>query len=288
MILATQAYQCHGDIARRQERALAALASLTGVTAINLQWPDDVVHRDGLRTLTALGPDSRTVTNHPGPRKPITRDALDALAAVAAAEGHRYFCYLNSDIVVAPAAVEAIASAGKQSYAFSRLDVDGAGQPVGMMLYGVDMVAFDVDWWRRNRRRFRPYIFGEPLWDNVYAAVMMCHGDGLVLNRPGLIEHEQHHAAHDPSAFLSYNGLLSALDARHFSIWVGYCEAIVAARARGASVEEEQTIAAEAFVWRRSAGAAMWDAGRGIKARVRYRRQIAAWRKASGDGARRL
>lgn len=281
MILGTQAYACDGDSARRQERALDALASLSNVSAINLQWPDEIVHRDGLRTLAALGPDSRTVTHCPGRRKPIILDVLDALASLAAAEGHRYFGYLNADIVVKPAAVDVIASSGKASYALSRLDVDAAGQPIGMMLYGIDLVAFDVLWWRTHRRRFRPYILGEPLWDNVYAAVMMCHGDGLVLNRPGLIEHERHNAAHDPNAFLSYNGLLSALDARYFSLWVRYCEAVVDARARSASVEEEAAIAADAFVWRRSAGAAIWDAGRGVKARLHYRRQIAAWRGAA-------
>ena len=279
MIIGTQAYTCEGDDARRQNRALEALASLSGVTAVNLQWPDEIVHRAGLRTLPALSVDSRTVTRCPGVRKPIARDVLDVLAAVARAEGHRYFCYLNSDIVVTQAAVDVIASAGKQGYAFSRLDVDAAGQPVEMLLYGVDMVAFDVAWWLEHRRRFRPYILGEPCWDNVYAAVIMCHGDGLVLNRHGLIEHERHDARRVPNAFLYYNWLLASLDSRLFSIWVTYCEAVVAARARRASEEEEQAIAADAFVWRRSAAAAIWDAGRSVKARLRYRRQLAEWRK---------
>jgi len=276
MIIGTQAFTCGGDAGRRQDRALDALASLRGVTAVNLQWPDDVVDRDGLRTVATLRHDSRTVTKCQGPRKPITTDVLDALAAVAKAEGHDYFCYLNSDIVVTQAAVDLIASGRKDTYAFSRLDLDADGRPVGMLLYGVDMVAFKVAWWEAHRRRFRPYILGEPLWDNVYAAVMMCHGDGAMLNRTGLIEHECHEPARVPNAFLHHNGWLAALDSRHFSIWVRYCEAVVAARARGASEEEERAIAAETFVWRPSAASAIWDAGRRLKAHIRYRRQLAA------------
>ena len=44
-----------------------------------------------------------------------------------------------------------------------------------MVTAGQDMFVVSVQWWQRNRSRFRPYILGEACWDNVYTAVMMCH-----------------------------------------------------------------------------------------------------------------
>src|SRR5205085_2757064 len=117
--------------------------------------------------------------------------------------------YFNADIIVTPEAVARIIGAGKQGYAISRMDQNLEGGDAGLTLTGLDLFAFDVGWWRANRRRFRPYILGEPCWDNVYAAVLMCHADAMILNRDALIRHEVHAMASRAGVFAEYNGFLA-------------------------------------------------------------------------------
>ena len=287
MIIGAQFYDAGPEANLRQARAMDALAGLAGVVAIDLQWKPSPAPRPWIRTEAALRQDSCSVTRSTGRVKPIATDAFDALAAIAAREGHRHFLFINSDIAVTPAAVERIANEGKEVYAFGRMDVGADGREQGLLLSGLDGFAFDVRWWQAHRRRFRPYIIGEAIWDNVYAAIMMCHGDGVIANRRGEIRHDAHPTAWGRTLFADYNGFLSALDSRYFSLWVAYYARLVEARARGASEEEERGIARDVFVWRRSSAAAARQAGRGVKARLRFRRQRAAWlARAAGDGQR--
>ena len=277
MIIGAQFYDAGAEGNRRQAHAMDALAGLSGVVAVDLQWQVSPAPRPWIRSEARLREDSRSVTGVTGRVKPITTDAFDALAAIAAREGHRHFLFINSDIAVTPAAVALVAREGKAVYAFGRMDVDADGRERGVLTTGVDGFAFDVAWWRANRRRFRPYIIGEAIWDNVYTAIMMCHGDGLIANRHGEIRHDVHAPAWGRTLFADYNGLLSALDARYFSLWAQYHARLVEARERGASEAEERAIAREVFVWRRSAAAAAAQAGRSLKARLKFRRQRAAW-----------
>ena len=204
LVLGTNLYQGDPDAMRRQSRALDALESLPDVIAIDLQWHDVPSPRSGIRTVAALRRDSTTITGRAGRVKPIASDVLDALAAVAEREGCRYFAYVNSDIIVSPAAVAVVAAGEYETYAFSRMDYDRAGRDTGLVLTGCDAFAFDVAWWRANRHRFRPYILGEPCWDNVYASLLMCHGNGRLVNRDGAIRHELHATAWGAGAFSGY------------------------------------------------------------------------------------
>jgi len=277
LVLGTQFYQGDPEAMRRQSSAMDALRLLPNVLAIDLQWGNVPPWRPWIRTIPVLQRDSTTVTGRAGRVKPIASDVLDALATIAEREGCPYFAYFNSDIIVTPAAVELIAGASKQGYAFSRMDQDVTGRDVGLMLTGLDAFAFDVGWWRANRRRFRPYILGEQCWDNVYAALLMCHGDAIVVNRDGAIRHEVHATASGAGMFAEYNGFLASLDARYFTLWATYYARLADARARGASEDEERAIASSVFVWRRSVAAALRQGARDVKARVRYRRQRARW-----------
>src|SRR5262249_60705298 len=88
----------------------------------------------------------------------------------------------------------------------------------GMLIPGIDAVAFQIGWWTRERRRFRAYISGPPYWDNVYAAIMCSHGRGQIISDRRLIFHEQHPSTWRPEGPLAdYNGFLAALDAPYFS-----------------------------------------------------------------------
>jgi hypothetical protein len=85
---------------------------------------------------------------------------------------------------------------------------------------------------RANRWRFRPYILGEACWDNVYAALLMCHGNGRLVNRDAVIRHEKHGTIWGDGAFAEYNSLLASFDARYFTLWATYHARLVEAARR--------------------------------------------------------
>jgi hypothetical protein len=143
--------------------------------------------------------------------------------------------------------------------AISRTEV-GGGAVEAVLLYGVDMFVFDVAFWRKERRRFRPYLLGEGVWDNVYASIVACHG-GTLLNRERLILHERHPAAFQGSPFERYVHLLAARDRTYFSLWCGYVARAEALRARGGSIDDEHELQREVFQ-PPSAAAEMMDRGR--------------------------
>ena len=275
VLLGTHFHPGDAGALERQARAMDAVRELRDVATVDLQWAAGPDKRPWIRTLPALRQDSimlTRITGRAGRPKPVAREVFDVLADLAAQGGHRYFLFFNSDIVVTQAAVDRVLREGRDAYAFSRLDAGGpdAAAPT-IMTYGLDAFAVDVGWWRANRRRFRPYILGEALWDNVYGAVCMAHGRGVIENRHGEVQHERHTRAWGGSPFAAYNGLLAALDGRYFSLWVHYHDALLAARQRGASDTDERTLAADQFAWRPSVAAACRQMVTDARARVRYR-----------------
>ena len=184
VVLGTQFYAASADVMRRQDQVIEALLRLRGVDLVNLQWIDEPYDRPEIETLAVLRRDSRSIAQLPVRRKPIMPELFDALAAAAAARGARYFGFLNADILVAQAAIDVITREQRDAYAFSRLEVEpGTGEPLGLVLNGLDLFVFDVSWWRRERHRFRPYILAEWFYDCVFGALIACHGNGLILNR---------------------------------------------------------------------------------------------------------
>src|ERR1051325_7390130 len=109
---------------RRQQAAIDAVTTLSGAIPINLQWRDEICARGEMETLAVLRHDARSVLGLPVRRKPIVRELFDALAHAARARGCRYFAFYNADIEISQAAVDTIAQGGRQTYAFSRMDVD--------------------------------------------------------------------------------------------------------------------------------------------------------------------
>jgi hypothetical protein len=275
VLVGTQFYTANADAARRQARCAASLLALRDVDVANVQWRDDVYEYPGIETLATLDRDAAAVAGAPGRRKPIVVDLCDALAAAAAARGRRYFALVNGDIIVTQAAIDRIAGSAYQTYAFSRRDLDPqSGRDADIVVFGIDGFAFDVDWWRAHRRRFRAYIFGEPCFDNVFAAIMMAHGRGTIENRRGEIRHERH-PSQAGGAFARFNYYLAALDAPHFRMWAHYVAALQQMRERGASDADEQAMLERTFVWKPSRLAAIWHAGRSARAHWRYARDRA-------------
>jgi hypothetical protein len=276
LLLGTQFYSGSEDANRRQANSARSMIALDGVELVNVQWRDEAVDCNGFETLRVLALDQRGTAHAPGPRKPVISEVFDALATEAARRGCRYFAFVNNDITVLPAAVDAVVQSGRETYVFSRMDFHrDTGQDAGIVIGGLDLFAMDVRWWSRHRARFRPYILGEWFYDCVFAAILMTYGDGLVFNRHGEIRHEIHKTNPQmtgPSA--RFNGYLAALDSRLFSLWVDYYRHILDARARGASEAEELAFIKSDFVWRPSALQAAKHALRCVRSRWRYTRMI--------------
>jgi hypothetical protein len=257
---------------RRQQRARAAILAASGVVPVNLQFTDETLAPEGFHTWPVLAHDSRTVTGATGARMPIMTEMLDRLAEVASERGCRAFMFVNADNEVTQQAVDWVAEGRHDAYAFSRADLDPAtGTFAGMMIRGIDAVAFTVDWWRRERRRFRPYISGPPYWDNVFAAVICTHGRGDIVSDRKLIYHQQHPSTWAPAgAFAEYNGYLAALDAPYFSRWADYIARLEAAGAPAVHVDAAPIREAVFNGPLLSPAGRVWHAGRQVRARVRY------------------
>lgn len=283
MLIGIQLYDADPASARRQRQAVDALVALDGVQIVNLQFrTGPACTRAGVEVVAALERDSEAATGVRGRRRPLTKELFDVLARLAAERGLEYFAFINSDIIVTPEAMAVVRATGRQTYAISRTDVDDASCPdapgAAILTAGQDMFVVAVSWWRRHGRRFRPYIVGEMCWDDVYTATMMCHSDGLLLNRDPLLLHERHPAVwHETTPAARYNGMLAALDARYFSIWCEYWQHLDSARAQGVSAEEEERLRDEWLVWRPSGLEATRQVVRTLRARLRYRRVQREW-----------
>ena len=256
ILLGVNAFPARGEGGRRQAEALATWRTLTGARLANLQWDDDVYALDGFETHPVLRSDSRTVTGRPGRRLPVLNEALDRLASIAEAQGIRWFGYANSDISITQAAVDRVLSADREGYAFGRMDFDrDTREGVGMVTAGIDLFVFSVDWWRANRKRFRAYIGGETIWDNVFTAILLAHADAVLLNRDALIRHERHPPSDwNNSPFAGYLNYLAALDRPYFTLWATYFHRLEQMRTRaGGLADEAEEMAMQREIFRRRA-----------------------------------
>jgi hypothetical protein len=272
VVLGVNAFAARGEAAGRQARALAAWTALEGVRLVNLQWADDAREVEGFHTLAVLGEDASTAAGVRGRRLPVVRECMDRLAEHARGVGAHAFAYANSDVAFTPAAVELIRAGGHDGWAFSRMDTDPAtGRELGVVTAGVDAVAARVEWWSAHRHRFRAYPGGEPVWDNVYAALLLAHGDSLLLNRGAWVLHERH-APGDwrASPYARYIQYLAALDRPYFSLWAEYHAALMLLRSRGAGEGEELRLQREAFRRRPGPLARALQAARAAKATARW------------------
>jgi hypothetical protein len=248
------------------------MASLEGVLHVNLQFvaaeaaPIDV---DGYETVRGLELDSITVAGRMGARKPIASETFDLLARRALEEGCRYFAYLNSDTVLSQEVVDRVCAGDADAYAIARTDV-GSGRSPEVLIAGVDGFVISTEWWTANRRRFRAYILGEPVWDCVYAALVACHGRAEFVYDTGGLTHERHPTQWVASPFASYVRYLSALDAPYFSLWCAYNDRIRNEVDLGRGFVAAARIAQETFVWRPSTFARAIQASRCVKGWVRY------------------
>jgi hypothetical protein len=245
LLLGTSISGKPGEAARREAAAQASLAALAGIDCVNLAFHDDPPGLGILPQRRVLKQDAPGVTGVPGPRKPVVSEMLDVLAAEAAERNIPRIGVVNGDIVVLPEAIDRIASLDRPAFAIGRTDV-GGGVPDKTLLHGIDMFVFDRAFWEKEGRRFRPYLLGETIWDNVYASIAACHG-GAILNRERLILHERHPSVTRDSPFGVYQHALATRDRSYFSLWCTYVARAEALLARGGSAAEDLALQAEVF-----------------------------------------
>jgi hypothetical protein len=272
ILIGTHTFAARGDGTRRQAACIASLKPIDRVQIVNVQFARDPHHAEGIETLAVLRNTSNGLTGRAGPMKPDVSEIFGALAATATRRGIPLFCFTNGDIIFTRQAVDWMLSAPKDTFVISRENFDGAtGASRGMELSGTDAFAMTTRWWQANARRFRRYLLGEPGFDNVYTAIMMCHSDGVIENRRPLIRHELHQAGPLPSPhFGEYIRLLCALDAQYFTIWCRYWDGLNRLRACDAGEEEEVAWAHAAFTWKPSRREAVTQRARNAKAYARY------------------
>jgi hypothetical protein len=276
VLVGTHTWPAGADAARRNAAGIASLLGLTGVEIVNLQFRDRPHESPGLRTLATLPRDSNTLTGRRGPRKPVMVDLFAALAREAAARHLPYFCFTNTDILISQAAIDWVRSGDLDAYIFSRRNFDGeTGEPTTIELAGYDVYAIRPEWWQRHHERFRPYIAGEGIWDEVYTSIVMCHATAAIENRRSLVRHEAHPMIPVPSkAFGRYIQMLSAFDAGYFSIWCDYYAGLRRLRESGATADAEAEFARRTFVWNPSLTRRAVQIARHVKWRAKY----AAWK----------
>jgi len=269
-------HPAEGNAARRQRRAMTILRGVSPRPPVNLQFRDRRSLQDveGFETLAVLDHDATTVSGRAGVRKPLVSEMFTRLAERAASVGARYFAFTNSDIIFTPAAIERVLRGDHRVYAFSRTDVDaGTELDLSPLLHGVDAFAVEARWWLDHRSRFRPYVVGESLWDNVYAAQLLCWAGGVLLNREPLVRHEVHAIVWKDSPFAEHNGILAALDRMYFSRWVLYANRLDTLRREAgglADAGEEMRVQQEAFSgWSPDVGDRVLHALRVAKLRLR-------------------
>ena len=227
------------------QASLSALARAGAAACVNLAFVDEAPPDRDVDALRVLTQDAPSAAGVDGPRKPIVDEMLDALAVEAARRGIPRIGIVNGDVVVLPEAVERDRASGVPAAAFARTDT-GDGQPEANLIYGLDMFTFDVGFWTRERNRFRAYIFGDAVWDNVYGAIIASHG-GVLFTRERLILHERHPAAWHASPFATYVHLLAARDSSYFSAWCAFVQRANALRAAGGTTEDERALQRQVF-----------------------------------------
>ncbi len=188
---------------RRQDATITSISGLADpndIVPLNICYPDELMEPPDWQTLPLLRRSADIELKINGKRKPFVSELFDAASSWAAEHGIEWFVFTNSDIIFTEALIKEIQSfqaKGFETIAVSRNEVqrverDGKLVPGYLEVNGYDVFACKTVWWRENRHRFQPYIFGERAWDNAYAAIMACHSRFAMLYKDGLCFHIKH------------------------------------------------------------------------------------------------
>lgn len=240
IFLGASAYRGAEEHQARQHAALATWKAWERCQPVQLNFVDEKypLEIEGFCSRSVLRQDSGQICRRAGPRKPVIREILDALAEESEKTGAPWIGYANADIQFRPKVWTLLEECSEEVILISRTECE-AGKPMEILTYGVDVLFFRVAWWKTHRHLFRDYLIGEGCWDVVYTSLALRHGRGRLWNREPLVWHERHAPIWHESPFAFYNWYLAALDSPAFSRWCDYHEALLEGRKRETSEAEE-------------------------------------------------
>lgn len=243
------------DLGQR-ERQDACIASITalipqGIVPINVCYPDELLEPSGWQTAPVLRRSADIELRVEGRRKPFVPDLFDAAAAEAAERGIEWFIVTNSDIIHTEdllKELQRLVADGTETVAVSRNEIeriepDGTLIPGYLEIYGYDVFLCRTLWWRENRARFQPYIFGERAWDDAYAAIMACHSRFAMLYRDGLCFHVKHPTAWISGPYADYNmGLYTGVDRPYSERYEAFIKEVIRTDHRMLTQEKTESL----------------------------------------------
>lgn len=187
---------------RRQHDCADAFAGLVAGTRsrlANLRYPDEPSSLPSpWEDLPVLTRSARESIPGGEKRKPFVTDLFDLACTAAERAGLPCFAVLNSDVIPTRELLDRLAKMatdGIESVAVSRTDgalVDGGFRMNRLEYLGFDLFVVSVAAWKRERRHFHEYVFGERAWDDAWTSILLSHTDGRILWEPGLLLHPSH------------------------------------------------------------------------------------------------
>jgi hypothetical protein len=243
-VLGTNIYSATGEAMERMDTALESWRQLD-VPLRDLAFTDCITTPvAGFIQKHTLHRDSCSVTGTTGRRKPLVRDLFDGLWVAARESKCDYFVFSNADIILTPNFRDTVRQLNADSAYFTRFDLINTPSDSTSSLYvrGQDTYAVRTEWWGENRHRFRPYILGEPQWDNIYTTLFARHGHSMLFYDVTLCHHKVH-AQHWQAAtpFGRYNNdLRRRFDDMPFSMWVRYSAEICSLDVSAVDFREHQ------------------------------------------------
>ena len=203
------------DWYQRQQTCVESINNVKNmnIVPLNICYEDEVITPDQWNVLPELKQSANIKLKVVGKRKPFVDDIFNLACSWAEQNGAGWFAYTNNDIIITAKLIKTVfklISEGFETIIVSRNEIDTYDKHseaiLGGLLYGGSDVFFiNVNWWRRNKRRFHSYILGERAWDNAYTSIMMCHSKGRILYINGLCLHVRHHTDWLTGDYASYN-----------------------------------------------------------------------------------
>jgi len=161
---------------------------------------------------------SRYLTGESEKDIPSIKEILDVLYKEIANDANiTHFAYINSDCILTKNLIEHLQHNEVNAFAASRIDIEPINnfkdiKDKGINVIrsepaGYDFFCFSKQWWKEHRHLFPDMLIGNPLFDVLYAGLIMLYG-GKLLNDPQkpIICHIQHeNVSHKDSVEKRYN-----------------------------------------------------------------------------------
>jgi tetratricopeptide (TPR) repeat protein len=210
----------------RQKNCIQSISELIplGIIPLNICYADELMHPDDWEVFPVLSRSADKELKVDGKRKPFVTDLFDAAAEWAGKHNQQWFIITNSDIIFTPEFLQEVANLLELDYdtaAFSRHDIVSIDQESGTATGYVESRGSDVflcrtSWWKENRNRFQPYIFGERAWDNSFAGVMATHSRFYISFKEGICFHLKHPETWMSGPYADYNmSLFNGVDRKY-------------------------------------------------------------------------